>query len=85
MKKGRAGTMLHVLCHPDKRDTCLGIVFTETSTLGVRVLPVERASLLREFHNVVVVVPCLGDDGAEEDQVCDEEDGVRWCTCAAVG
>jgi uncharacterized protein (TIGR00299 family) protein len=42
MKKGRPGTAYSVLCNPEDEKRLLGILFNETTTLGVRRLPVER-------------------------------------------
>jgi uncharacterized protein (DUF111 family) len=42
MKKGRPGVVLHVLATLADRDRLAGVLFTETSTFGLRVLPVGR-------------------------------------------
>ncbi len=42
MKKGRQGAVLHVLAAVGDRERLAGIVFRETTTFGLRVLPVER-------------------------------------------
>lgn len=42
MKKGRPGVVLHVLAAAADRERLAGLVFAETSTFGVRVLPVGR-------------------------------------------
>ena len=47
MKKGRAATLLSVLVDRKNLDTVLKILFSETSTLGVRMHPVERRKLPR--------------------------------------
>jgi pyridinium-3,5-bisthiocarboxylic acid mononucleotide nickel chelatase len=52
MKKGRPGTLVSVLCDPDKRDVLSTVIFAETSTLGLRVLPVTRLHLEREIREV---------------------------------
>lgn len=49
MKKNRPGSMLSVLCPSDKQDNILEIIFTETTTLGVRIQRVERKKLQREI------------------------------------
>ncbi|MFC2767550.1 MAG: nickel pincer cofactor biosynthesis protein LarC [Mitsuokella sp.] len=41
MKKSRPAVKLSVLCDDAHRDTCVGIVFSETTTAGIRVLPLE--------------------------------------------
>jgi len=52
MKKGRPGVLLSVLAKPENSDELQAILFRETSTLGVRRLPVERTTLARETHEV---------------------------------
>ncbi|RPI30670.1 MAG: DUF111 family protein, partial [Actinomycetota bacterium] len=42
MKKGRPGTVLHVLAAANEQERLAGIVFAETTTFGLRVLPVGR-------------------------------------------
>jgi uncharacterized protein (DUF111 family) len=54
MKKGRHGVTLSVLCDPATTKGLLDIVFTETSTLGVRIGPVEREILDRKETEVEV-------------------------------
>lgn len=52
MKKNRPGTLLSVLCAEDVRPAITGLLFTETTTLGIRSTVVERSSLPREIYNV---------------------------------
>jgi uncharacterized protein (TIGR00299 family) protein len=47
MKKGRPGIVLCCLCAPELRDRILDILYSETTTLGVRVTRVERLKLAR--------------------------------------
>jgi uncharacterized protein (TIGR00299 family) protein len=47
MKKGRPGVMLSILSPSHKVDDLLNIVYAETTTLGVRLLPVGRRKLKR--------------------------------------
>ena len=49
MKKNRLGTMLSVLTTRDKLDDILATIFTETTTLGVRIHHLERKKLSREI------------------------------------
>jgi pyridinium-3,5-bisthiocarboxylic acid mononucleotide nickel chelatase len=44
MKKNRPATMLSVLCGPENTTTLLDILFTETTTLGVRRQEIDRVS-----------------------------------------
>ena len=48
MKKQRPGITLSVLCRRDQLEAVESILFSETSTLGVRRWPVERTVLHRE-------------------------------------
>jgi len=50
MKKGRAGTLLTVLCEPEDAQALERLILRETSTLGVRVRQDQRRSL--ERHHV---------------------------------
>lgn len=68
MKKGRLGTRLSVLCHPDKEAELVRRIFLETTTFGIRRMPMERWILRRSqvtvktpFGPVLVKVGELGD------------------------
>ncbi len=52
MKKNRPGVLLWVLCDPADRETLSGVIFAETSTLGLRSYPVTRVALRRETQEV---------------------------------
>jgi len=52
MKKNRPATLLRVLCEPVDVDPLMEILFTETSTLGVRQQSVIRHCLSRSFQTV---------------------------------
>jgi pyridinium-3,5-bisthiocarboxylic acid mononucleotide nickel chelatase len=54
MKKGRPAHTVHVLGAPDDADTLEGVVFTETTTLGVRRVPVTRSALERAWVEIDV-------------------------------
>ncbi len=47
MKKGRPATLISVLADRSKLDTIVGILFSETSTFGVRIHHLERRKLPR--------------------------------------
>lgn len=49
MKKNRPAVMLSVLSEPDKKSSLLGIILSETTTLGVRQKPIDRYVSDREF------------------------------------
>ena len=52
MKKGRPGTLLSVLCDPDKASTLERLLLRETSTLGIRIHEERRSCLSRSHHSV---------------------------------
>ena len=54
MKKGRSAVTLSVLVSPEIRDGVLDVLFAETSTLGVRMVPVAKEMLERDFVTVEV-------------------------------
>jgi pyridinium-3,5-bisthiocarboxylic acid mononucleotide nickel chelatase len=53
MKKNRPGTLLSVICNPDRAETMADIVLAETSTFGVRISRWERLCLDRRWEEVV--------------------------------
>jgi uncharacterized protein (DUF111 family) len=55
MKKNRPATLVRVLCRPDDSDALMAILFTETSTLGVRQQLVTRHCLVRTVQTVETV------------------------------
>ncbi|HEY2826350.1 MAG TPA: nickel pincer cofactor biosynthesis protein LarC [Pirellulales bacterium] len=52
MKKNRPGVLLSVLCQLSDAERMEGIVFRETTTLGVRRTTVSRRKLARKAHQV---------------------------------
>jgi uncharacterized protein (TIGR00299 family) protein len=52
MKKNRPATMISVLCTHEKRSAISELLYSETTTLGLRVRNVERECLTREFTRV---------------------------------
>ena len=52
MKKNRPGVLLSVLCGSDKKESILGMLFAETTTLGIRSYQVERRALDRQMVKV---------------------------------
>ncbi len=52
MKKNRPGVLLRVLCRPDDVPAMTAILFTETTTLGVREQTVARHTLPRFIEHV---------------------------------
>jgi uncharacterized protein (TIGR00299 family) protein len=52
MKKNRPGTLLSVLCRPSDRQKIQELMFTETSTFGIRYREIDRVTLQREVTQV---------------------------------
>jgi pyridinium-3,5-bisthiocarboxylic acid mononucleotide nickel chelatase len=52
MKKNRPGTLLTVLCKPEDAAKLTQLIFTETTTLGVRRRDEMRQTLARRWENV---------------------------------
>ncbi len=55
MKKNRPATQVWVLCRPPDAERLMGILFAETSTLGVRKNMVERYALERQLITVQTI------------------------------
>lgn len=52
MKKGRPGIVLNVLCESESADTIKQIIFTESTTLGIRTFPFRKETLVRKFVTI---------------------------------
>lgn len=52
MKKGRPGIVLSVICETELADIVKGILFTESTTLGIRSFLFRKDTLLREFETL---------------------------------
>jgi pyridinium-3,5-bisthiocarboxylic acid mononucleotide nickel chelatase len=52
MKKNRPGTLLTIVAEPESREQLTGIVFRETTTIGVRYRDMARERLTRDFLQV---------------------------------
>jgi uncharacterized protein (TIGR00299 family) protein len=52
MKKNRPGTLITVLAAPERREALAGIVFRESTTIGIRYHDVDRERLEREVVGV---------------------------------
>jgi uncharacterized protein (TIGR00299 family) protein len=70
MKKGRPGILLSILANRMNLDAVLKVVYSETTTLGVRIQPVDRRKLPRTHKEVntslgTVKVKAIVTDGVE--------------------
>ncbi len=52
MKKGRMGSLLTVLCRPERREALEELLLRETTTLGIRIREEDRVILQRRFVEV---------------------------------
>jgi molybdenum cofactor synthesis domain-containing protein len=52
MKKSRPATLLTVLAAPEKREAVAQVIFTETTTLGIRYATLNRLTLDRRWQTV---------------------------------
>ncbi|MBA4322247.1 MAG: TIGR00299 family protein, partial [Odoribacter sp.] len=52
MKKGRPGILLNVILEKEVTETIKEILFTETTTLGIRSFPFSKDTLVRKFESI---------------------------------
>ena len=52
MKKSRPGIVINVIIEKEFADTVKEILFTETTTLGVRSFPFSKDTLVRKFETI---------------------------------
>jgi uncharacterized protein (TIGR00299 family) protein len=52
MKKGRPGIMLHIICETELAETIKKIVFTESTSLGIRTFQFRKDTLVRKFETI---------------------------------
>jgi len=55
MKKGRPGTILNVVCEKGLSDKVKEIIFTESTSVGIRTFPFRKDTLTRKFETVQTV------------------------------
>ncbi|MCR4670298.1 MAG: nickel pincer cofactor biosynthesis protein LarC [Saccharofermentans sp.] len=85
MKKNRPGIELTVICDEDKREGLEKIIFTETTTIGIRRISMERTTLPRrnDFVNTIygeVKVKKVTLPGGSEKTYPEHDDVVRIAT-----
>jgi pyridinium-3,5-bisthiocarboxylic acid mononucleotide nickel chelatase len=56
MKKNRPGTLVTVIARPEQREALSGLLFAETTTIGVRYHEMERDCLAREVRSITTPV-----------------------------
>jgi uncharacterized protein (TIGR00299 family) protein len=52
MKKGRPGILLNVICETELSDTVKNIIFTESTSLGIRTFPFRKDTLVRKLETI---------------------------------
>jgi len=52
MKKGRPAFTINIICEEDQLDDVREILFTESTTIGLRVMPFTKETLHREFEEI---------------------------------
>ena len=52
MKKGRPGIILNVICEAGLADIMKNIIFSESTTLGIRTFPFSKDTLVRKFETI---------------------------------
>lgn len=55
MKKGRPGVMLNVLCESELADSVKNIIFTESTSLGIRTFPFLKDTLVRKIETLSTI------------------------------
>jgi len=55
MKKGRPGIVLNVICETESADTVKSIIFSESTSLGIRTFPFRKDTLIRKFESVQTI------------------------------
>ena len=55
MKKGRPGILLNVICETELAGTVKGIIFTESTSIGIRTFPFRKDTLVRKFEIIQTI------------------------------
>jgi len=55
MKKGRPGISLNVICENELADIVKNIIFTESTTIGIRTIPFRKDTLTRKLEIVTTI------------------------------
>jgi pyridinium-3,5-bisthiocarboxylic acid mononucleotide nickel chelatase len=82
MKKGRMGSLLTVLCRPERSEAIQYLLLRETTTLGIRMREEDRVILQRRFIEVETVYGSIrvkvgSRDGEDLNLMPEYEDCVR--------
>jgi uncharacterized protein (TIGR00299 family) protein len=52
MKKGRPGIVLNVICETETAEVVKGIIFRESTSLGIRTVPFRKDTLVRKLEEI---------------------------------
>ena len=52
MKKGRPGIVVNVICEKEAADPIRNVLFTESTSLGIRTFPFKKDTLVRKFESL---------------------------------
>jgi hypothetical protein len=55
MKKGRPGILFNVICETELAASVKNIIFTESTTLGIRTFPFRKDTLVRKFETIKTI------------------------------
>ena len=55
MKKGRPGIVLNVICETESADLIKNIIFSESSSLGIRTFPFKKDTLVRRLETIQTI------------------------------
>jgi uncharacterized protein (TIGR00299 family) protein len=55
MKKGRPGIVLNTICETESADILKNIIFTESTSLGIRTFPFRKDTLVRKFETIQTI------------------------------
>ena len=55
MKKGRPGILLSVICEKESADAVKSIIFTESTSLGIRTFPFRKDTLVRKIETIQTI------------------------------
>ncbi|MGD0754169.1 MAG: nickel pincer cofactor biosynthesis protein LarC [Bacteroidales bacterium] len=55
MKKGRPGILLNVICETELSDIIKNIIFTESTSLGIRTFTFRKDTLARDFETIQTI------------------------------
>lgn len=55
MKKGRPGIILNVICETESADSVKNIIFTESTSLGIRSFPFRKDTLVRKLETIQTI------------------------------